>query len=183
MESLYFVAILPPDEISAEIDEIRKQCSVDHKVYSALKPPVHITLAAPFKLNSQFEPKLLSSLEMVRNFSAFDQELKNFDGFPSHTVYINALKNPGIITLFKIIKNALKPYSNDTKGPIRPHITIAYRDVGSAYPDIMEEYKKRKYKAQFTVDKFSLLKHDGKKWNIFKEYSSRPKQEQFRIDF
>ncbi|SMC60371.1 2'-5' RNA ligase family protein [Pedobacter africanus] len=183
MESLYFVAILPPQEISAEIDEIRKQCSIDHKVYTALKPPVHITLAPPFKLNSQFEPKLFNSLELARNFPSFNQELKNFDGFPSHTVYINALKNPFISALFKTIKNALKPYSIDNKGSITPHVTIAYRDLSDAYPQIMEEYKRRKYKAEFTVNKFSLLKHDGKNWNLLREFESRPQREQFTIDF
>ena len=182
MESLYFVAILPPQEISSEIDEIRKQCSIDHKVYTALKPPVHITLAPPFKLDSKFEPKLFNSLELARNFSPFNQELKNFDGFPSHTVYINALKNPFISALFKTIKDVLKPYSSDNKGSITPHITIAYRDVNDVYPHIMEEYKRRRYKAAFTVNKFSLLKHDGKKWNLLREFESRPQQAQFTLD-
>lgn len=181
MESLYFIAILPPANVSLSIDDIRKQCSWDYQVYSALKPPVHITLAPPFKLHTGMEPKLIASLETARNFTAFNQELKNFDSFPPHTVYINAVKNIGIVTLYQLVKSVLKPFTKDTKGSIKPHITIAYRDINDVYPKIIEEYKKRTFRAQFMVNKFSLLKHDGKQWNIIKDYESRPEEQQLKM--
>ena len=90
MESLFFVAILPPPEISAGIDEIRKQCSINYQVYSALKPPVHITLIPPFKLNVTLENKLITSLQYCRNFRPFEQELRDFDGFPPKVIFIRA---------------------------------------------------------------------------------------------
>jgi 2'-5' RNA ligase len=185
MESLYFIAIIPPADISHSIDEIRKQCSLDYKVYSALKPPVHITLAPPFKLPAEMETKLMASLETARNFAPFDQELKDFDSFPQHTVYINVVKTTGIALLHKQIKSVLKPFTKDAKGssPVNPHVTIAYRDLHDTYPQIIEAYKKRIFRAHFMVNKFSLLKHNGKQWNIIKDYESRPEESQLKMDF
>jgi 2'-5' RNA ligase len=185
MQDLFFVAILPPSVISNDIDEIRKQCALEYQVYSALKPPVHITLIPPFKLDPMREQKLIASLEQSRNFIPFKQELRDYDGFPPKVVFINAIKNSGITGLHKILKKNLKTYTKESTGSINPHITIAYRDVTpTIYDQIMEAYNKRHFQTHFTVDKFALLKHDGKKWNLFKEFESRPIQEnQYKMDF
>lgn len=183
MQSLFFIAILPPTSISNAIDEIRKQCALDYKVYSALKPPVHITLIPPFNLPPMLEHKLISSLEQCRNFQPFEQELKDYDGFSPRVVFINALKNPGISALYKILRKHVKIYLEKVPGPIKPHITIAYRDVEPIiYEQIIEAYSKRRFNAHFTVSKFALLKHDGKKWKLFREFESRPQEEQYKMN-
>jgi 2'-5' RNA ligase len=183
MESLFFVAILPPPEISADIDEIRKQCSSDYQVYSALKPPVHITLIPPFKLNAALEDKLITTLQHCRNFRSFEQELHDYDGFPPKVIFIRASKNPGIIALHKNITIKIRPYLKESPGSINPHITIAYRDVEEPiYEKIMQAYSKKRFRVNFIVNKFALLKHDGKKWNMLKEFESRPEEEQYTMD-
>jgi 2'-5' RNA ligase len=182
MDSLYFVAILPPSEISADIDEIRKQCSSDYQVYSALKPPVHITLIPPFKLDPDLESKLIASLEQSRSFKPFKQELQDYAGFPPRVIFIKAIKTEGISDLHKSLKIRLKSFLKVSQGSINPHITIAYRDVSEAvYDQIIEVYSKKHFHASFTVHKFVLLKHDGKKWNIFKEFESRPQEQQYKM--
>lgn len=183
MDDLYLIAILPPSDLSNEIDEIRKACAIEHHVYSALKPPVHITLIAPFKLNAMNERKLIKSLKSACSFQPFVQKLKNFDGFPEHTVYINAIKNDGISAVHKKIKTALKPFSELTKGGslTTPHITIAYRDAKEAYPRIIEQYQSRHFNAEFMVNHFTLLKHDGKRWNIHSEYFTNADEVQLEI--
>lgn len=184
MEYLFFVAILPPPSIRNDIEEIRNQCASDFQVYRALKPPVHITLIPPFKLESRLEEKLISHLEQSRNFDPFEQQLKDYDGFPPRVVFIKAVKNPGIITLHKALKEKLKTYLKESPGSINPHITIAYRDVEPAvYEKIMEVYSKRRFRALFTVDRFTLLRHDGEKWNIYKEFESRTGDSQYSMDF
>jgi 2'-5' RNA ligase len=183
MESLFFVAILPPQQISADIDEIRKQCSVDYQVYSALKPPVHITLIPPFKLDAALENKLVGSLQHCRNFRSFEQELHDYDGFPPKVIFIGANKNPGIVALHKNITTKIRPYLKESPGSINPHITIAYRDVEEhVYEMIMRAYGKKRFRVNFNVNKFALLKHDGRKWNLFKEFESRPQEEQYTLD-
>ena len=53
----------------------------------------------------------------------------------------------------------------------RPHVTIAYRDIPpEVFPAMWEEFKNRKFNRSFKVESFSLLKHDGKQWNLFREF-------------
>ncbi|HKG05307.1 MAG TPA: 2'-5' RNA ligase family protein [Pedobacter sp.] len=131
MESLFFVAILPPPQLSEAIDNIRKQCSIDYDVFSALKPPVDITLAPPFKINPTIEKKMIASLRAATDFLPFISVWKNFDIFPRHTLYITGEKNNGVISLHRMIKICLRPYLKETYGSINLHITIAYRVLHS----------------------------------------------------
>nr|WP_199083143.1 2'-5' RNA ligase family protein [Pedobacter sp. ASV19] len=181
MNNLYFIAILPDQALSAMIDGIRKECALDHGVYAALKPPVHITLAPPFKLPSGMEFQLSESLKTACNFTPFVQKLENFDGFPEHTIYIQAKKSSALTTVYNNLKSVLKLYNAAPKGQLTPHITIAYRDVKEAYSDIMQQYKKRKLKAEFLVNHFTLLKHNGKYWDVLKDYYSSPGSEQLTM--
>lgn len=181
MEDLYLVAILPPAGLRERIEEIRKEISLEYGVYSALKPPVHITLAAPFKLKAAMEQQLIQKLKSACHFDPFVQKLEDFDGFPEHTVFIKALKNPGISTLYKNLKAALKPYVEGSKNPFTPHLTIAYRDAKEAYPQIMEQYQNRRFREEFLADHFTLLKHDGKRWNIHSEYHPVPSVTQLKM--
>jgi len=175
------VAILPPAGLRERIDEIRKEVSLEHSVYSALKPPVHITLAPPFKLKPVLEQQLVQKLKSVCHFEPFVQRLEDFDGFPEHTVFIKVLKNTGISTLYKNLKAALKPYAEGSKNPFYPHLTIAYRDAKEAYPQIMEAYQNRRLREEFLTDHFTLLKHDGKHWNIHSEYYAQPSNQQLEM--
>lgn len=181
MEDLYMVGILPPGGLRERIEEIRKEVSLEHSVYSALKPPVHIPLVAPFKLKAAMEQQLVQKLKSVCHFDPFVQKLEDFDGFPEHTVFIKVLKNTGISTLYKNLKAALKPYAEGSKNPFYPHITIAYRDAKEAYPQIMEQHQNRRFGEEFLTDHFTLLKHDGKRWNIHSEYYAQPKTTQLEM--
>ncbi|SHF74494.1 2'-5' RNA ligase family protein [Pedobacter caeni] len=174
MEDLYFIAILPPAGLSERIDEIRKEVSLDHGVFSALKPPVHLTLVPPFKLRPANEQQLIQKLKSLCHFEPFIQKLEDFDGFPEHTVFIRALKNTGISALYKNLKAGMKPYVEGSKNPFNPHLTIAYRDAKEAYPQIMEQYQNRRFREEFLADHFTLLKHDGKRWNLHSEYYAQP---------
>lgn len=181
MEDLYLIAILPPTGLKERIEEIRKEVSLEHKVYSALKPPVHITLAPPFKLHAAMEQQLVQKLKPVCHFDPFVQQLEDFDGFPEHTVFIKVLKNKGISNLHKNLKAALKPYVEGSKNPFHPHFTIAYRDAKEAYSQIMEQYQNRRFREEFLTDHFTLLKHDGKRWNIHSEYYAQPRLKQLEM--
>lgn len=181
MDDLYFIALLPPPVLCTRIDEIRKECSDTHGVFSALKTPVHITLIPPFKLRSSLEHKLLQTLNRARNFNPFLQELEDFGGFPEHTIYIHAHKGLGISNLSRTLRAVLKPFELTFKNSLHPHITIAYRDAEAAYPAILEQYSKRTFRASFMVNHYSLLRHDGKKWNICREYQARPAESQIEL--
>ncbi len=178
MENIYLLAILPPEELSIQIDQIRKECSDKFKVYKALKPPVHITLFRTFTMDNSLEKhvhKLL--MPVVNSHHPFEQQLENFDCFNVHVLYIRALKNPALAAMqrqISAIMNRSKIDPKETKtgnSLFTPHVTIAYRDIPpETFPLMWEEYKNRKFKRCFTVDRFILLKHDYKKWNILEEF-------------
>lgn len=183
MKYNYLIAILPPQELSLLIDELRKECSKKFRVFKALRPPVHITLLFLPNIDDASETQLINSLEAARNFKPFTQELKNYDVFTDNeVVFIKALVNKEITSLYRNIKKIVGAALKDPKSQISPHITIAYRDLKDKFPAIHDHYKNERFEASFQVDHFTLLKHDRIQWNILKHYKSRPGDEQLGLD-
>jgi 2'-5' RNA ligase len=175
MKHNYLIAILPPHELSLQIDEIRKACSEKYKVYKALRPPVHITLLFLKNLDDTFEQQLINSLEAARNFRPFTQNLENYDAFVANeVVFIKAAVNKEITTLYRNIKKILGDAAKEPRSQISPHITIAYRDLKDQFPHIYAEYKSKSFQASFQVNHFTLLKHDRIRWNILRDYEAKP---------
>ncbi|MEJ6979410.1 2'-5' RNA ligase family protein [Pedobacter sp. P351] len=175
--SLYLTAIIPPQDLAEEIDEIRKELSDQYKVYAALKPPVHITLYKPLSIKEDIEERLIKLLKPVCfEHEPFKIDLLNFDSFNIQTLYIAAVKNPLLSALQKDLsavytKNKIDSKEIKSHSAFHPHITIAYRDIPpGVFPVIWNEYKNKKFKRSFLADHFSLLKHDGKRWQLFKEF-------------
>ena len=183
MKHNYLIAILPPPELSLQIDEIRKACSEKYKIYKALRPPVHITLLFLKNLDDTFEPKLINSLEAARNFSPFTQKLENYDAFVrNEVVFIKATINKEITTLYRNIKKILGDAAKEPRSQITPHITIAYRDLKDQFSQIYAEYKNKSFEASFPVDHFTLLKHDRIRWNILRDYVAKPGDQQSELN-
>ncbi|TQM51538.1 2'-5' RNA ligase [Arcticibacter tournemirensis] len=175
--SLYLTAILPPAPLAEEIDEIRKEISEKYRVYKALRPPVHVTLFRPVNIDDDIEKYLIQWLKPVCHLhNPFEQQLENYDSFNNHTVYIRVPKSALLQALQKDIsavfnKNKIDPPEMKGNTSFNPHVTVAYRDVSpEVFAGIWEEYKNKKFRRSFTIDKFTLLKHDGHRWNILKEF-------------
>lgn len=182
MTSPYLVAILPPKQLSLQIDGIRKECARIFKVYRALKPPVHLTLMFIPGLEETFETNLIKCLGAARNFQPFTIQLLHYNSFPSnHVVYIDVLANQALQELYKNIKSATSPYQKEFKSRFTPHFTIAYRDTKTQFEQIASYYSKETFCAEFLTTCFTLLKHDGKQWNILKEFNSKPTNLQLKL--
>lgn len=183
MKQRYLIAILPPLALTEAIDQIRRACAQKFKVYKALKPPVHITLQFIRSLEESYEEQLINSLSGARNFKPFVQQLDDFSGFQNaKAVYIAGIKNKELDNLYKQIKVYTEAFSKDSFGSLTPHLTIAYRDVSSVlYQEILAYYKNESFHAEFVVNHFSLLKHDGSRWNILKHYESQPRPRQLEL--
>ncbi|WP_207423668.1 2'-5' RNA ligase family protein [Desertivirga brevis] len=174
---LYLTAILLPSPLSEEIDDIRKEISSKYNVYAALKPPVHITLYRPLSIPLTTEKNLIQLLKPVAFMhNSFEQKLQNFDSFNNKTLFVHCVKQPILNNLQKDIsavfhKNKLDPDENKSNSSFHPHITIAFRDVTpEIFIPLWAEYKNRKLKRSFTIDRFTLLRHDGKKWQALEEF-------------
>lgn len=178
MESIYLLAIVPPEELSGQIDSIRKDCSEKFNVFKALKAPVHLPLFRTFTMDSSLEKHVYKLLiPLTHTHSPFDIELENFDCFNVHAVYIRALKSKQLGVLQKEIsgimnRSKIDPRETKTGNTLFiPHINIAYRDVTvETFPLMWEEYKNKKFKRSFKASCFTLLKHDFKQWNVLEEF-------------
>lgn len=189
MESIYLLAIVPPAQLSSQIDEIRQECSQKFKVYKALKPPVHISLFRPFTMDDSLEKHLHKLLMPVtHSHHPFEQELENFDCFNSNVLYILVAKTEALGAMQKEIsaimnKSKIDPRETKTGNTLfTPHITIAYRDIPpETFPLLWAEYKNRKFKRSFTVDRFTLLKHYYKNWNVLEEFRLAEARDELRL--
>jgi 2''-5'' RNA ligase len=54
--------------------------------------------------------------------------------------------------------------------PYHPHLTLAFRDLKKQQYAEAVEFKNRAFRYDFVTDKIALLKHDGKHWNVFREF-------------
>lgn len=178
--SLYLTAVLPPQDLAAEIDEIRKEISEKHQVFAALKPPVHITLYRPVDLHPDREDHLIQLLRPVCfRHKPFVQQLQNFDSFNNKTLFIQAEKSSELSALRADIsgifsKNKIDRKEGKEQERFHPHITIAYRDVQrDVFRNLWEEFRNRKFKRNYLTDHFTLLKHDGKRWNTLQDFPLR----------
>lgn len=174
MENLFLVCLVPPTAIVEDIDEIRTFISAKFNVHESLKRPVHITLYNPVKVTSLTqEQRFFKALEEASYSENFKQIVKNFNSFPEHTFYLDIEQNAGIMNLQAQIKTELKPLkllTGKDNFKFTPHLTLAFKDVKPpTYHSIMNEFKDRKFKREFTVSGFSVYKHIDKKWRPFKE--------------
>jgi 2'-5' RNA ligase len=178
MTNLYFIAILPPKEISERVTEIKKDFVERFNSSKALKVIPHITLKAPFKFSDHTELLRWFALTPV-DVKSFQQVLKNFGSFSNKrnpVIFIEPVMSASLQLLQKnVIDHFLKSFGKEqisqNEYKFNPHLTVAYRDLEFyQFKKAWEEYQFKKFEATFEVNTFHLLQHDGKKWDSVKEY-------------
>jgi 2'-5' RNA ligase len=80
-----------------------------------------------------------------------------------------------VLKLHSQLQNILKErlgFSTKEQGfRFHPHMTIATRDLSEeAFLAAWPEFCGRSFEATFTVNSLFLLKHNGKTWDIFREF-------------
>lgn len=174
-EPLYFIAILPPAKIRAEIETLKKEIKDKFQVKHALKLPAHITLQIPFRMPPTRETILIKKLQgLCKERKSFKAHLDGFDKFSKHVIFIKINEHDPFISLSKelqeLMLNFIDLKSHEIASKMHPHITIATRDLNrTIFPKVWNEFKDRDYKASFEVKDLHLLKHNGKTWDIIKK--------------
>ncbi len=174
---LYFIALIPSSPVYEEALELKKYFKEQYESKAALNSPPHITLHMPFLWTEEREKKLIEKLLI---FSKKCDPLKvcmdNFSSFPPRVIFINVAESDALIALQKNLHRFCKTEldvfnANYKEQPFHPHLTLAFRDLKKVqYQQALEEFSRKEYKAEFMADKISLLKHNGKSWNILKEF-------------
>ena len=93
----------------------------------------------------------------------FKVELKDFESFPSHTIYINVTSKVPIQSLVKSIRTEtqrLMKLNEDNKPHfiMEPHLTIARKLQPWQYEKGWLEYSNRNFTGRFIADSMVLLK-------------------------
>lgn len=173
----YFVALIPPSPVFEEALELKEYFRDKYGSKAALNSPPHITLHMPFLWNEEKEKKLVNNLlEFARQCDPIKVCLDNFSSFPPRVIFINATESDALDALQKKLHRFFKQEldifnANYREQPYHPHLTLAFRDLKKAqYHLAWDEFSKRDFKAEFMADKIALLKHNGKTWEVLKEF-------------
>ncbi|WP_436514621.1 2'-5' RNA ligase family protein [Ekhidna sp. To15] len=173
-ESLYFIAVLPPPSIQEEITQLKLEVAEKYGSKHALKSPPHITLHMPFKWKDKRITELVQVMETLNNqHDPLEIELRNFDFFEPRVVFVDVKENERLEALQKKVVDTCRKMlkldnANYKNRPFHSHVTIGFRDLKKPmFYEAKKAFENRKVSFVFEADEITLLKHDGKKWNVF----------------
>lgn len=172
---LYFIALIPEEELRKKIKELKEEMADKFGASHALKSPAHITLQPPLKRKEEEEPDLIKTLERFsQDQSAFQIQLAGFGFFPKSTIFIKVANHDPVINLYIRLHNELKEKilgrGEDDPANFHPHVTIATRDLTKkAYKNAIAHFEQQNFKEKWQVQSIFLLKHNGKNWDIHRE--------------
>ncbi|WP_013322857.1 2'-5' RNA ligase family protein [Gloeothece verrucosa] len=175
---LFFIALLPPDEVQQAANEIKHHFAEVYHSRAAFKSPPHITLQPPFEWATDNLTVLSEHLsEFAQNHAPIPLVLDGFAAFKPRVIFINVLKTPELLALQKNLSDYLESSLNivhlpSKNRPFSPHLTVAYKDLTKAnFYKAWPEFAERSLHFEFTVPQITLLIHQEKKWQIKQEFS------------
>ncbi len=174
--ALYFIAILTPENISNVITGYKNYFKDTYGVSKALNSPSHITLFPPFRWPVS-KIKILNT--SLRNFSknqrGVDIQLRGFGAFRPRVIYAGISKNEALEMLWRALANWLKENLQLGTGPdkrgFHPHITLAFKDLTpEIFYEAWPEFENKPLELQFFAGQLSLLKHNGRWWEVLRTF-------------
>jgi 2'-5' RNA ligase len=102
--------------------------------------------------------------------------LKDLDCFAPRVIFIKVVVTPELTQLQhevkKFCRQELNLFNADYKEvPFHPHLTVAFRDLKKPmFKVAWEEFKSKEFSGEFIADRICLLKHDGKRWNVLRDF-------------
>lgn len=174
----YFVALLPDADIQEEITAVKNYLAEQYGTRAALKAPPHITLHMPFDWPEQQEEQLISALQ---NFAEqqvpFPVLIQDYGAFQPRVVFVDVVKSAYLENINKQLvaylntELGIKAYNKNKDRPFNPHITIAFRDLKPAtFRKIWEAFRHKNIEYDFQASHITLLKHNGKSWDIYRHF-------------
>lgn len=177
----YFLAIIPPEPVFSEAQNLKNYFKEKYNSKASLNSPPHITLHMPFMLKEKKERLMIEKLtSFASNFQPFNLELANFSSFPPRVIYINVTANGALVALQKDLERFCKREfqlfnANRLDQAYHPHLTLAFRDLKKEmFAKAWEEFERKEYHQTFGCNSISLLKHDGKLWNLLADFNLIP---------
>jgi 2'-5' RNA ligase len=175
-KQLYLIALIPPKQVGSRVHALKEEMKVRFNAKHALKAPVHITLQMPFRLDGEGESNTIKELNrFASEQKPFSIVLNGFDAFEPRVIFVNIVNHRPIKELHQRLKKGLIENLNFPRerviNELHPHMTIATRDLTeSNFYSAWSEFKNRPFEGNFRADSISLLKHNGKNWDIYKTF-------------
>ncbi|MFD2518744.1 2'-5' RNA ligase family protein [Salinimicrobium flavum] len=173
---LYFFAILPNMELQERVQQIKLDLKEKYGVKHALKLPAHITLQPPFRMDCGLEKDLFEELdEFTQNQEFLKVQLSGFGAFPPRVIFIPVVHHESLSELrkqfLKILYRHIPPEEKGINPNFHPHITLATRDLlPETFKPAWLELRSKEFSASFLAEGFSLLKHNGKNWDLYRQF-------------
>jgi 2'-5' RNA ligase len=176
--SLYFIALIPPEPFRQNSWRWKEYFRDRYQSKASLNSPPHITLHMPFKLKTWREAELAEKVQdLARTFSPFTVELEGFGAFPPRVIYIDVVKSAELERLQRALNRQMKVAfqvfnANYQDRPFRPHLTLAFRDLKKAqFREAWAEFQHKEVRYTWEASHFTLLKHDGYRWQTWRNIS------------
>jgi 2'-5' RNA ligase len=172
MDSMYFIAIVLPEELNQRILVFKQYMFEKYKCQVGLKSPAHITLIPPYWMNEEKENLLKKDLEIHANsFRPFSLRTLNFSSFPPKTIFIALEENAelkNVKTRTDVFFTERPEYKMKLDNhAFHPHITIATRDLyKKSFYEAWEHFQPMEFREIWLVENLSLLKHNKKNWDV-----------------
>jgi len=173
---LYFIALIPHSGLREEIREIKERMRDEYGAGHALKSPAHITLQMPFKRSPADEDVISEALAgFALKEKSFRVDLEGYGSFPPRVIYIR-VSNPEPVRglharLRKLLVDGLGFEPQEVMREVKPHITVATRDLtNTAYTEAWPVIKEEAFTGGFRAEGIFLLRHNGRSWDILKEF-------------
>lgn len=176
--NMYFIAILLPEKVSAEVTAFKKHIAAHYNSKSALRTMPHITLKAPFKIPVVEHEALVRWFQNFEPGPSFTIDINGFGAFPNPknpVLFVYPELNDSLAALQSLVIHEFqKAYPEQSlshhEHTFSPHITIGYRDWDYAeFENAWKIYQDKEYIAHFSAHSIVLLQHDGTKWAIVAE--------------
>jgi 2'-5' RNA ligase len=177
-DQLFFIAIIPPNQLREEIQEIKKTFLNKYKTRHALKSPPHITLIPPFKLRPD-DVKILSKMldDFVERQSSIEVDLNGYGCFKPRVIFLNPVMSEKLNALHDALADMFYtcfPNLKSSERRFHPHLSIAFRDLKpNQFNLAWKECRNLEFNASFKVDGLYLLKHDGQQWQEYQKFDFR----------
>src|SRR6056297_402893 len=175
-KQLYLIALVPHEKLRDDISELKLEMKERFNASHALKAPAHITLQMPFRRDEEFEETLTAGLDsFTAGQQPFEIEINGFDAFPPRVLFLKIDNHSPVVELHSdlqpVLRENLGLSDKEIMDRFHPHLTIATRDLGKKmFNKAWPEFKERKFRASFTADRLYLLKHNGKNWDLYREF-------------
>lgn len=176
-KQLYFIAVVPPADLRSEVKVLKEEMQQRFGAGHALKSPAHITLQMPFRWEEVKESALIDLLQhFASSQKPFSLRLMGFDAFAPRVIFLRVMEHKPFLPLKADLQDTLLKSgmisSKSQYHPFHPHMTIATRDLSSeSFELAWPEYSDRKFEAGFRVNSLCLLKHNGRDWDILREFA------------